>query len=224
MMQFLKPGFVQIAFGGGDSGGGGGSGNGGSAGGVIGFLGNLITAAATPTVSRADRPVQRPSVISRGDQMVATRDMPRFGISAGDTAATPEYSGFSLRGLTSTEHWKCDAQHSGAEREARAEAARRAGSNGRDDAPSPTQMAAPAALLRPLPRLLLLAQLLLHLLHLLHLLDRQRLRKSLPRRLLLLRLRRRQSAVGALQLLLTHRAFLELPIHERVALWLAGVV
>jgi len=145
MMQFLKPGFVQIAFGGGDSGGGGGGGNGGSAGGVIGFLGNLITAAATPTVSRADRPVQRPSVISRGDQMVATRDMPRFGISAGDTAATPDYSGFSLRGLTSTDTGNVMRNIQGAEREARAEAARRAGSNGSDDAPSPTQMAAPAA-------------------------------------------------------------------------------
>jgi hypothetical protein len=57
--------------------------------------------------SRQQRPPQRPSImtVERDDKMqrVATRDLPRFGISAGDSTDEPSYSPFSLRGLTSTD-------------------------------------------------------------------------------------------------------------------------
>ena len=139
-MQFLKPGFVQIAFGGGGDGGGGGRSDGGN------FLSNLISSASRSGPTRADRPQQRPSIMTRGDEMVATRDMPRFGISAGDTATTPEYRSLSLRGLTSTEPGNVMRNIAGAEREARAEAARVAQEGGRrDDSPAPTQAAAAPA-------------------------------------------------------------------------------
>lgn len=62
------------------------------------------------------RPQQRPSIMQRGDEMVATRDMPRFGFSAGDTAATPEFSPFSLRGFTSTDPGNVMRNIMGAER------------------------------------------------------------------------------------------------------------
>ena len=96
-MQFLKPGFVQIAFGG-ETGGGGGN----------------------------DRPQPRPSIMTvqrtpqDERQRVATRDMPRFGISAGDTTSEPDYSPFSLRGLTSTDPGNVMRNIQGAERNLRA--------------------------------------------------------------------------------------------------------
>jgi hypothetical protein len=139
MMQLFKPGFVQIAFGGGGDGGGGGGGDGGN------FLSNLISSASRSGPTRADRPQQRPSIMTRGDEMVATRDMPRFGISAGDTATTPEYGSLSLRGLTSTEPGNVMRNIAGAEREARAEAARVARDGRGDDSPAPAQAAAAPA-------------------------------------------------------------------------------
>ena len=117
-MQFLKPGFVQIAFGG-ETGGGGGN----------------------------DRPQQRPSIMTvqrtpqDERQRVATRDIPRFGISAGDTTSEPDYSPFSLRGLTSTDPGNVMRNIQGAERNARAEAARTDAD--REDRPAPA--AAPVA-------------------------------------------------------------------------------
>jgi len=118
MMQFLKPGFVQIAFGG-ETGGGGGN----------------------------DRPQPRPSIMTvqrtpqDERQRVATRDIPRFGISAGDTTSEPDYSPFSLRGLTSTDPGNVMRNIQGAERNARAEAARTDAD--REDRPAPA--AAPVA-------------------------------------------------------------------------------
>jgi hypothetical protein len=53
--------------------------------------------------SPSTSPQQRPSIMTVGGQRVATRDRPRAGISAGDTASEPEYSAFSLRGLTSSD-------------------------------------------------------------------------------------------------------------------------
>ena len=62
------------------------------------------------------RPQQRPSIMQRGEEMVATRDMPRFGFSAGDTAAFPEFSPFSLQGFTSTDPGNVMRNIMGAER------------------------------------------------------------------------------------------------------------
>ena len=134
-MQFLKPGFVQIAFGGGEGGGGGGGGDGGN------FLSNLVSSANRSGPSRADRPQQRPSIMTVGTQRVATRDIPRFGISAGDRTDEPSYSPFSLRGLTSTDPGNVMRNIQGAERNARAEAARTDAD--REDRPAPA--AAPVA-------------------------------------------------------------------------------
>jgi hypothetical protein len=73
------------------------------------------------------RPETRPSVMSvtrgEGDDaqmyMAATRDMPRFGISAGDEMLPPDYSPFSLRGLTSTDPANVMRNIQGAERQNR---------------------------------------------------------------------------------------------------------
>jgi hypothetical protein len=69
MMQLFKPGFVQIAFGGEGEGGGGGGGS------------DLAP-------SRARAPRDRPSIMTverdGQTQRVATRDISRYGISAGD--------------------------------------------------------------------------------------------------------------------------------------------
>ena len=92
--------------------------------GVIGIARALLGAMSDgnegPT--RADRPMQRPSIMTvqrqpeDERQMVATRDMPRFGFEAGDTAATPEFSPFSLRGFTSTDPGNVMRNIMGAER------------------------------------------------------------------------------------------------------------
>jgi hypothetical protein len=74
------------------------------------------------------RPETRPSVMNvmrgEGDDaqmyMAATRDMPRFGISAGDEMVAPDYGPFSLRGLTSTDPGNVMRNIQGAERMARA--------------------------------------------------------------------------------------------------------
>jgi hypothetical protein len=93
------------------------------------------------------RPQQRPSIMTvqrtpqDERQRVATRDIPRFGISAGDTTSEPDYSPFSLRGLTSTDTGNVMRNIQGAERNARAEAARTDAD--REDRPAPA--AAPVA-------------------------------------------------------------------------------
>lgn len=114
-MQFLKPGFVQIAFGG-DTGGGG----------------------------RDDRPQQRPSIMTVGTQRVATRDMPRFGISAGDRTDEPSYSPFSLQGLTSTDPANVMRNIQGAERNLRASPPGGGDDNDRAE-PAPAAPAPPPA-------------------------------------------------------------------------------
>jgi hypothetical protein len=74
------------------------------------------------------RPETRPSVMNvmrgEGDDaqmyMAATRDMPRFGISAGDEILPPDYSPFTLRGLTSSDPANVMRNIQGSERMARA--------------------------------------------------------------------------------------------------------
>lgn len=48
-------------------------------------------------------PQPRPSVRQQGDQLIATRDMPRFGFSAGDSAPVPDYGPFNIRSFISTD-------------------------------------------------------------------------------------------------------------------------
>jgi hypothetical protein len=90
------------------------------------------------------RPETRPSVMNvmrgEGDDaqmyMAATRDMPRFGISAGDEMVAPDYGPFSLRGLTSTDPGNVMRNIQGAERMARALPTETGGdSNGTPEAP-----------------------------------------------------------------------------------------
>jgi hypothetical protein len=76
----------------------------------------LASAAARPSIMT----VQRQPEDDR--QLVATRDMPRFGISAGQSASVPDYSPLSLRGLTSTDPGNVMRNIQGAERQARADA------------------------------------------------------------------------------------------------------
>lgn len=66
--------------------------------------------------SATNTPQPRPTVRQSGDQLIATRDMPRFGFSAGDSAAVPDYSPFSLRGFTSTDPGNVMRNVMGAER------------------------------------------------------------------------------------------------------------
>jgi hypothetical protein len=85
--------------------------------GVIGIARALLSAMNNGNDGPSGmRPQQRPSIMQRGDEMVATRDMPRFGFSAGDTAATPEFSPFSFRGFTSTDPGNVMRNIMGAER------------------------------------------------------------------------------------------------------------
>lgn len=117
-MRFLTPGFVQVFFGGETGGGGGGR----------EFTG---------------RPEPRPSImtVERNGEMqrVATRDMPQFGITAGQSESEPDYSAFSLRGLTSTDPANVMRNIQGAERQARAAPM----GGGGEDRPAPAA-AAPA--------------------------------------------------------------------------------
>ena len=57
--------------------------------------------------SSSPRPTQKPSIMSRstdeGREYVATRDMPQFGLEAGQRAMEPDYRAGSLQGLTSTD-------------------------------------------------------------------------------------------------------------------------
>jgi len=52
---------------------------------------------------RSPRPQARPSIMRRGDELFATRDIPERGIQAGQTAAMPEFGAMSVQGLTSRE-------------------------------------------------------------------------------------------------------------------------
>jgi hypothetical protein len=97
------------------------------------------------------RPQQRPSIMTvqrqpeDDRQLVATRDMPRFGISEGQSESVPDYSPFSIQGLTSTDSGNVMRNIQGAERMARAMPA----DSGRDDSPAPAQAAAPASAAAP---------------------------------------------------------------------------
>lgn len=117
-MQIFRPGFVQVAFGG-EGGGGGGGGS-------------------DRAPSRSQRPGQRPSImtVERDGKMqrVATRDMPRFGITAGQTESEPSYSPFSLRALTSKDPANVMRNIQGAERNL---AAFPPGGGDDDDRPAP---------------------------------------------------------------------------------------
>ena len=125
----------------------------------FGFLGiakNLIDnlAGGRDSGPSATAPQMRPSVMNvlRGEgddaqmEMVATRDMPRFGISAGDAMVAPEYSPFSLRGLTSTDPANVMRNIQGAERMARVSPM-----GGNEDQPAPAQPVAPPVDVNALP-------------------------------------------------------------------------
>jgi hypothetical protein len=96
-------------------------------------------------------PQQRPSIMTvqrqpeDDRQLVATRDMPRFGISEGQSESVPDYSPLSIQGLTSTDPGNVMRNIQGAERMARAMPA----DSGRDDSPAPVQAAAPASAAAP---------------------------------------------------------------------------
>ena len=97
-----------------------------------------------PTRSR--RPPTRPSIMTvqrqpeDERQLVATRDMPRYGITEGQTESEPEYSSSSLRGLTSTDSGNVMRNIQGAERQARATPA---DSSDRDESPTLAQAQEP---------------------------------------------------------------------------------
>jgi hypothetical protein len=90
------------------------------------------------------QPQQRPSIITRNNEMVATRDMSRFGISEGQSESEPSYSPFSLRGLTSTDPGNVMRNIAGAERQSAAMSM-----GGGDDSSAPAQAAAPAPAAAP---------------------------------------------------------------------------
>jgi hypothetical protein len=95
------------------------------------------------------RPQQRPSIMtvqrdSDSDrQLVATQDMPRFGISAGQSESVPSYSALSLQGLTSKDPGNVMRNIQGAERQA---AAMPMGGSDREDTPAAAPAAAPVAM------------------------------------------------------------------------------
>lgn len=103
--------------------------------------------------TRSQRPPPRPSIMTvqrqpeDDRQLVATRDMPRFGISEGQSESEPSYSPLSIQGLTSTDPGNVMRNIQGAERQARATPA----DSGRDDSPAPVQAAAPAPAPEPEP-------------------------------------------------------------------------
>ena len=91
--------------------------------------------------TRSQRPQPRPSIMTvqrqpeDERQLVATRDMPRYGITEGQTESEPEYSSSSLRGLTSTDSGNVMRNIQGAERQARATPA----DSDRDESPTLAQ-------------------------------------------------------------------------------------
>jgi hypothetical protein len=82
------------------------------------FSGNEDREPASRGPSRT-RPQQRPSIMTVGNERVATRDMPRFGITEGQRTSDPEFGSFSLQGLTSTDPANVMRNIQGAERAAR---------------------------------------------------------------------------------------------------------
>jgi len=88
--------------------------------------------------SRAPQP--KPSVFQRDNQLFATRDMPRFGFTAGQSAPVPDYPGFSFRGLTSTDPGNVMRNIMGAERNMAATAGMDSGGDGT----APTSPVSPA--------------------------------------------------------------------------------
>lgn len=74
------------------------------------------------------RPQARPSIMSRGDQLVATRDIPRYGITAGQVFDTPDYGMYSARGIMSTDPAQVARVIQARERAERADAMSREGS------------------------------------------------------------------------------------------------
>jgi hypothetical protein len=99
-----------------------------------------------PSALTRTRPQPRPSIMTvqrqpeDDRQLVATRDMPRFGISEGQSESEPEYSPSSLRGLTSTDPGNVMRNIQGAERQARATPA---DSGDRDESPTLAQAQEP---------------------------------------------------------------------------------
>jgi len=85
--------------------------------------GGAQTGGSDRTPSRSFRPQQRPSImtVERDGQMqrVATRNMPRFGITEGQSTTDPEFGAFSLEGVTSTDPANVMRNIQGAERMAR---------------------------------------------------------------------------------------------------------
>ena len=96
-----------------------------------------------------NQPQQRPSIMTvqrqpeDDRQLVATRDVPRLGISEGQSESVPDYSPFSRRGLTSTDPGNVMRNIAGAERQSAAM------SMGGDDSSAPAQAAAPVSAAAP---------------------------------------------------------------------------
>ena len=67
------------------------------------FGGGRSAQGAGGAPERSPRPQARPSILRRGDELFATRDIPEQGIRAGQSAAIPEFGGVSVQGLTSRE-------------------------------------------------------------------------------------------------------------------------
>jgi hypothetical protein len=92
---------------------------------VSGGGGGAQTGGSDRTPSRSSRPQQRPSImtVQRTPEdervRVATRNMPRFGITEGQSTTDPEFGAFSLEGLTSTDPANVMRNIQGAERMAR---------------------------------------------------------------------------------------------------------
>ena len=100
--------------------------------------------------TRSIRPQPRPSIMTvqrEGEdrQLVATRDIPRFGITEGQRESEPDYSPISLRALTSTEPANVMRNIQGAERQARAAPV----GGGGEDRPAPSPAPAPAPVIAP---------------------------------------------------------------------------
>lgn len=67
------------------------------------FGGGRSAQGAGGAPERSIRPQARPSILRRGDELFATRDIPEQGIRAGQSAAMPEFGAMSVQGLTSRE-------------------------------------------------------------------------------------------------------------------------
>jgi hypothetical protein len=97
------------------------------------------------------RPQQRPSIMTvqrtpeDERQRVATRNMPRFGITEGQRTSDPEFGSFSLQGLTSTDPANVMRNIQGAERMARMDT----GGGGEDRQPEVAKGERPAEAAAP---------------------------------------------------------------------------